>query len=178
MADAVPSTVVELIDWFEDSFQCFLGAPRAYFEIRLGPDFFYPGTDNAVFRGVYQTHAIKTKDETNAERNLVHAMYQDFVPFAGAGHALFWRLPEKIALKCDLVQEYGLLVATAEVVEDYITRAPSSGIVVDEIGNWHADGGKSKEWVLRTRLCIPAASWIVAPPMITKKTEALRTPSI
>lgn len=178
MADVVPSTVVELIDWFENNFECFTGQPRAFFEIGLGPEFSYDGNANAVFRGIYQTYAIKTMDGANAERNLVHAMCPDFAPFAGAGHALFWRLPEKITFAQCERQEFGKQIATREVIEDNLMALPVGAVEDVASGNWYEDGGKSHEWLLRTRLCIPAASWIVAPPMITKKPEGLHALSI
>ena len=74
MAD--PTTVSELIDWFEREFMCMVGPARSYFEIPMGPP------DEAdrypKCRMVYQTWAVKCPDVVACENLLGGALFDDF----------------------------------------------------------------------------------------------------
>lgn len=138
-----PATVDELIAWFEKEFQCFIGPALAFFEIPLGPGFSYYGSDNAIFRGIYYVFAVKTRSEVDAEKRLVDAMFNDFsvVPRNIDGStALFWRLPEKIALMQnghEWVLRTRLSIPTVKYPPMLTRKAEGAEILMIEYGNAH-----------------------------------------
>ena len=174
MAD--PTTVSELIDWFEREFMCMVGPARSYFEIPMGPP------DEAdrypKCRMVYQTWAVKCPDVVACENLLVGALFDDFknVPREpDAQTVLFWRLPQKIELTTELRQVYGDTLATQEVVEDGLAPIPDGAILDPVSCCWCVNAGTERIWTLRTRLCIPALRWNNHPPMMTCKAEGAET---
>lgn len=152
-----PETVSALISWFEMNFVCFLGPRSAYFEIETGP--------SEQLRYVYQTHRVQTSVEVGHEKRLVAWMYNQFAPFAAQYHTLFWRLPQKIILTCELAPEYRDVVATKEQAEDGFSLP--SGCLTDEDGLWRLPVTQKDTWVLRTRLVMPALEWSLAQPQAT-----------
>ena len=94
-----PKTVAELIAWFEQTFECFQGPRKAFFEIPTGPDSF--------LRMIYTKYAVRMDDLEDAEPLLVEALFMDFeelIRTPAYEKALFWRLPEKIVLKRDMAE--------------------------------------------------------------------------
>ena len=94
-----PKTVAELIAWFEQTFECFQGPPKAFFEIPTGP--------NSFLRMIYTKYAVRMDDVEDAERILIEVLFTDFeelVLTPSYQKALFWRLPEKIVLSRDMAE--------------------------------------------------------------------------
>lgn len=166
MAD--PTTVSELIDWFEHNFLCCVGPARAYFEIPIGPG-------GAFTRVVYESYVVMRGDRSDTEQRLVAAMYADFSQLIGTtAHEtmLFWRYPEKIKLETQLRQLFGRTLVTREVVEDGLAEIPP-GAILDHTNDCYCeDAGRVCEWTLRTRLHIPSMDWMpTTPAFVTKKAE-------
>lgn len=173
MAD--PTTVSELIDWFEREFCCMVGPARSWIEIPV----WYGDTvsEHVIGRWYYQTWAVKIRDVICYEQKLVSAMFDDLknVPRDDdAQTVLFWRFASKFILSSEQKQLYGAPICSQELIEDGKCVPPAGAIQQLETSNWFEDGGVERVWTLRTRLCIniPCGKY---PPMLTRKAEGAET---
>lgn len=166
MAD--PTTVSELIGWFERNFVCCVGPDLAYFEIPLGPP--DPSGYCQVHRMIYRSWVAGCRDVVGGERELVTVMFDDFkvVPREYERTMLFWRFPGKIMLTEESRQVYGKSLFTQELVEDGLATVPPGAVLNPTTSVWHEDGGAERIRLLRTRLCIPAMEFSQHTPLFFK----------
>lgn len=177
MAD--PTTVSELIEWFENNFICCVGPARAYFDMQIGPR--DEAGNHPVTRVLYQTYAVKCGDIVGSEGKLVAAMYVDFGQLIGAAAhetTLFWRYPEKISLLTNLTPVLGKALVTQEAVEDGLVEIPVGAVLGDDCV-YYEDCGSVRSWTLSARLSIPAMDWMMpTTAFFTKKAEGAAPLSI
>ena len=143
------STVVELTKWFEASFICMQGAPRAYFEIPL--------SETSVARIQYVAYGYVTSAMRNPERRLVSALRADFSELVDCHDSvLFWRSP--IEVRCETEQQYGALLVTREQMQDGKV-VPTSAVCSFDSGHWYENAGEVPRAYIYARLAIPALTW-------------------
>ena len=147
-----PRDTKALIAWFEEDWECFVGPPRAYFDI---PDY------NCIPRRfIYTTYCLGAYPP-KGEVDLVSEFEHVFGQFIGKLYSkmLVWRHPEKIFFDTKQVPIKGKLLCTREQVNDGLLSPGPYAIEDFETGHWYEKVGITTEHTIYTRLCIPALAW-------------------
>lgn len=145
-AQKTPQTVQELINWCEQRFSCVQGPASAYFEI-----------GEPLQRHVYTTLLAIAPTEAQA----VATIYADLQRVPSG--VLFWRLPEKIVGRHEVLEVFSDKLCSNNEVQDGEKAVPPSAHYDFLTDNWYAQKTSSKEYRLRTRVAVQG-DWLHQAP--------------
>lgn len=166
-----PSGVADAIRWFEQHFECAMGAPWAFAEPRpesyadcVDDPSWWQEDDERKYDGLtpYNTYSIVAPNEPVAIRALLK-LFGDAIRNhpSIAGAPLYWRLEDKIKVKSVSRRVGGDLVATQEQLEDgypnfWQVCEEQEGVErSDEDGCFYKNRRTETFVTVRTRIAVP-----------------------
>ena len=166
----VPETVYELVEWFERTFECNVGAPWAFVESRA--EQFADKVDDPIwwlqmaadesrdYSGLtpyhtYRVEAHRIKPAVQAIFGLISGFVVEYPLVKGT--PMYWRYHDHFRVSKEPRIEGGVLVLTDEQFTDSgYDDSLVEGCECDENGNYWKDRIHYQAFVLKTRIAIPA----------------------
>ena len=146
----MPKTTEELILWFENTFNCFVGPAVTQFRV--------PNSATTSYLIKYAKYGVATKTAKRPEELLVKQIYDAFLPISlmAIDPVLFWRTKPTFEQK--EVAVFGRVYGSGEDVQDGLVL-PLDAVQDFDTGTWRQSLGTELVSTLQMRLSIPALNW-------------------